>query len=502
MSFDTLLAIAVASLAAAALSVAVLRARPAPAAPPCEGAAPVAFLVDAGEVADATPPAQALLDDLAGSGTDWAALTTLFARRFPGLPTTAEGAEDAAPTRFEDTRGRLTITRVAPGILRLALEDRAPDAAARHRDALDRLELRAMRSAAGLCTDPAWLEDGAGRVTWANAAYRALALETRRWTEGAALPRLFERPAEGTGRLSLALPEGGARRWFDVTLQPERGVCLGHAAPADAAVHGDAAERSFVQTLTKIFAQLSEGLAVFDRERRLALFNPALLDLTGVPADRLSARPDLMAFFDLLRETEVMPEPRDPAAWRKRLDALARPGGGLDYTESWSLPSGLVYRLTVRPQPDGALAVVIEDVTSEVSLTRRFRTDLELGQSVLDALDEALAVFSPQGGLILTNAAYRRIWEVEPDTALRETTHREAADLWQAGCRPGPDWAGLRAALAGEGGAACWHGRLILRSGAAHELTVRPLPGGATLARFRVPEPDALPAPAPAATAS
>jgi PAS domain-containing protein len=252
----------------------------------------------------------------------------------------------------------------------------------------------------------------------------------------------------------------------------------------DAVVHGEAAQRTFVQTLTKIFAQLSVGLAVFDRDRNLALFNPALLDLTGLAAERLSAQPTLLGFFDMLREAQVMPEPRDYAAWRARMADLARPGSEATYSDSWSLPSGLVYRVTGRPQPDGAVAVLIEDVTSEVSLTRRFRTDLELGQAVLDSLDMPLAVFSAQGILVLCNAPYRRLWGVDPDTSLRETTRCDAIDQWQRESLPGTDWEGLRAALAGRGAAAHWQGRILRRGDAPLDLRALPLPGGATLALF------------------
>lgn len=68
--------------------------------------------------------------------------------------------------------------------------------------------------------------------------------------------------------------------------------------------------KNFVQTLTKTFATLSIGLVIFDRNRQLMLFNPALIDLTTLPADFLSARPNLLTVFDKLRDNQIMPEPK------------------------------------------------------------------------------------------------------------------------------------------------------------------------------------------------
>jgi hypothetical protein len=58
-------------------------------------------------------------------------------------------------------------------------------------------------------------------------------------------------------------------------------------------VRAQQAQKNFVQTLTKTFATLAIGLAIFDRNRQLMLFNPALIDLPALPADFLSARPNL-----------------------------------------------------------------------------------------------------------------------------------------------------------------------------------------------------------------
>jgi PAS domain-containing protein len=65
-------------------------------------------------------------------------------------------------------------------------------------------------------------------------------------------------------------------------------------------VRAQQAQKNFVQTLTKTFVTLSIGLAIFDRNRQLMLFNPALIDLTALTADFLSTRPNLLTAFDKL----------------------------------------------------------------------------------------------------------------------------------------------------------------------------------------------------------
>ena len=77
-----------------------------------------------------------------------------------------------------------------------------------------------------------------------------------------------------------------------------------------------------MQTLTKTFAQLPIGLAIFDRNRVLQLFNPALLDLTGLSAEFLIGRPTLASVLDAMREQQVIPEPKDYRSWRKQMVAL------------------------------------------------------------------------------------------------------------------------------------------------------------------------------------
>ena len=64
------------------------------------------------------------------------------------------------------------------------------------------------------------------------------------------------------------------------------------------------------------------GLAVFDKNRRLGLFNPALTDLVKIDAVWLAGRPSLRDFLERLRETRQMPEQKDFASWRRKLSEL------------------------------------------------------------------------------------------------------------------------------------------------------------------------------------
>ena len=162
----------------------------------------------------------------------------------------------------------------------------------------------------------------------------------------------------------------GQQFWFDVNFHEIDDRTVYYALDVTAVVKAEQAQRNFVQTLTKTFATLSIGLAIFDRNRQLVLFNPALVDLTTLPAEFLSARPNLLSVFDKLRDRHIMPEPKNYASWREKLAVLVAAAEGT-FSEVWNLPNGQIYRISGRPHPDGALAFLFEDITAEVSVTRK-----------------------------------------------------------------------------------------------------------------------------------
>ena len=81
-------------------------------------------------------------------------------------------------------------------------------------------------------------------------------------------------------RLEIAGSENGRTIALDAieTAGPD-GARLGLAVDASSALGAERTLARFVRTMTETFAHLNVGLAIFDRNQTLALFNPALVDM-------------------------------------------------------------------------------------------------------------------------------------------------------------------------------------------------------------------------------
>lgn len=422
-----LVAVAVFTTVAGLLALTALTAKTSAAGVFTEMQDGTSFLFDGEALIDATPGARALLSLGPTRGAPWQRLLAYLAPQFPDFEVRIAGlAGDgrlALASQGSSAQTLLLQAELRGGLTRITLLDPEEQSRTVGPDALSlraaQTELDQLRDTISQAPFLVWRESAEGEVTWANAAYLSeatLQLEPGQdlsWP----LPRLFERTASAQGaagqRQMLKLP-GAAARWYDLIGFDDGEGRLLFGLPADAVVQAEGALHEFMQTLTKTFAHLPIGLAIFDRQRQLALFNPALLDLTGLQPDFLALRPTLFAFLDAMRDGNMIPEPKDYRSWRKQMSELEKSATSGLYEETWSLPSGQTYRVIGRPHPNGALALMFEDISTEMSRTRRYRADLELDQAVVDALDEAVAVFSQSGLLVMSNAAYAALWGHDP----------------------------------------------------------------------------------------
>ncbi|WP_238366419.1 PAS-domain containing protein [Mesobacterium pallidum] len=379
--------------------------------------------------------------------------------------------------------------------MRLTVEE--PDAmvADRHRLVLTETQLKSRDKMLQMAPYPIWQSDAEGRILQANPAYITLTQIAGTGMEGGRPARIFDlalgtAPDKQQNRVRMADAEGGLH-WFDICSTPMGDTWMHHAVDINAVVKAELQQRNFVQTLTKTFAHLSTGLAIFDRNRQLVLFNPALVDLTALPIDFLSARPDLSSFFDRMRDKQMMPEPKNYAEWRTKLTRMIADAAAGQHLETWTLPSGQTYRVTGRPHPDGAIAFLFEDISADMSLTRRFRSEIDLGHAVLDTLEEAICVFSRHGVLVYWNKAYTMLWQTDTHDTLAEVDILSSSRHWQKLSAPSPVWGELRDFARNTGVRAGWTAEVTLATGERLDCRVVPLAGGKTLIGFR-PESAAL----------
>ena len=460
------------------------------------------FLFEGATLADASPSALAVFNASPTAESDWERLIAELEPDFPDI---------AADFDALDTRGRIdlmsqdlslvaeTFGKVVRIELLSACGAAAPGTTRSNSRLAEAEELSDLREVVALGPSPAWRLDLNGTLIWANRSYMRLAARSLgvdvselAWP----LPVLFPKDA-GTQpglpmRVSIAVRPAPATLWFDRVGYPTARGGLHFALSCDSAVQAETALRGFVQTLTKTFADLPIGLAVFDRKRQLALFNPALVDLTQIGGEFLSARPTLFAFLDRLREIRMIPEIKDYPTWRESMSDLEKRAATGAYDEAWTLPTGQTYRVIGRPHPDGAVAFLFEDISAETSLTRRFRSELELGQNAIDSFDEAVAIFSPAGQLVVSNAAYASLWHTDAGETIGGVTAQDSVRLWSSQSQSRDLW--LRAAdfVSDIDAEAPDQANVELADGRVVTCRFRRLPGGSSLIGFRTLAPERL----------
>lgn len=432
--------------------------------------------------------AREFISDLALSDPDWTTLRETLEHRFEGLPIYVSETEAPIRTSLQPRSAidpmTVEIEEHVDGLSLILIERERSDTTdhvAMHNVLSTLPNIALVQAVSENAPFPVWQSDGTGQIGWSNAFYKAL--ERRIDRKDAPLFELSITPdvEKHAQRISLKDPAHNRTHWFDVTRQPFEGGHLHFATDVHAVVNAETAQRNFVQTLAKTFAHLATGLAIFDRNRQLVLFNPSLFDLTELRPEFLTARPNLFSFFDQLRDNQIMPEPKNYANWRERIADVISAASDDNFSETWHLPNGLTYRVTGRPHPDGAIAFLFEDISAEISLTRRFRDGADVTRSALDALDHSIAIFNRAGYLQQHNSAMLEFLGQASDQNFINMSVKDVTRLCQKTCQPTPAWGEIRNFVSESVERESWSANLISKDGQAIELRVAPLASGASL---------------------
>jgi len=461
----------------------------------------VVFIFRDHDLIDCSDPARALLKTLAPPGkakdprSELVVLLQFLALRFPDVQSRLAELAQSGPWEMPSHTGDglVLAARFHKGLTQLRLTDTLDEGALL---AIDRLshdaqqkELQTLRAVVRNLPTLIWQSDAHGNILWANTAYiQALqGFEQPDLALAWPLPDLFAQ-AETLPENRLAFEQQGKTYWFSHS-QIDEGPHVTHfATPIDAAVQSEAARRETIQTLSRTFACLPIGLALFDADRRLQVFNPALVDLTGLEPLFLAARPSFEQVLYAMRENRMLPEPKNFNSWRADILDMEKASENGSYAEEWCLEGGRTYLVTGRPQPNGAIALFLQDITSEATLARSFRAEIETAHKVLDQLQQGIVVFSLGGQALLANAHYVQLWETDPCADLADKGLPQALRHWSDNSAPTPFWAQLADFLTTRTDRDAVTGTITLRNGTNLSVTGSWLSGGNIMLSFQHPD--------------
>lgn len=463
------------------------------------------FLINGSSVKAMTAAARALMEDIGNGKSKLALLKMHLQVDCPGIQQDLDAlivdgigfrhhcprADGSAVEILGEPRGNSAVLSIRP-----ASEDARALQKAQEKLGRATREIEFLRRVIDNAPVLAWILTPDNQVTWANEPYRERfdpspgQLPSHRIANafGHVLETvpLTARRDETRARKLVGTPGDTEPHWYEVSeICGPNGSKLGFALETNELVAAEASLRRFVETLTETFAHLPIGLAVFDKNRRLGLFNPALTELVKIDAVWLAGRPSLRDFLERLRETRQMPDQKDFSAWRRKLGELEEGARHGTYQENWVLPSGKVFRVTGRPHPQGALAFLFEDISAAITLERRYRCELELSQATLDKLNEAVAVFNASGSLVFVNTAFESLWDIDPMESLDGPTIGDLSQIWEERCEPSPIWAQLAEFATAEEARTTWSSTVQALDGRRLQILVAPLPDASALVVFR-----------------
>lgn len=239
-----------------------------------------------------------------------------------------------------------------------------------------------------------------------------------------------------------------------------------------------------VEATADMLDGLPLAIAVFDKEQRLHSCNSAYAAMWGLAEDWLETHPTMGEILDSLRGTRKLPEQHDYAAWkaaqlRQFEECIPQ------HEEFWHLASGRSLRVVIRPHLLGGLTVMIKDISETLRLEASFRLLLQVHRATLDTVEDGIAIFGPDGRLVLFNASFAKLWHFAEEELRAQPHFTKVANLAEG--RLGHDgiWGIVSAGLASAEPERCndW-GKSVRADGRIISLSMSRLPNGATIATF------------------
>lgn len=255
-----------------------------------------------------------------------------------------------------------------------------------------------------------------------------------------------------------------------------------HASVRDASSAVENALRQSRQSLMQVIESLSMGIAIFDEAGRLAIYNRSYARMWELPESYLDSQPSESDLLDHLRDTRHLPEQRDFAAWKREQLAIPHTGS---LEEFWHLPQGRSLRVVKQPHLRGGKLIAFEDISEKLFLQTSLNLLLQVQKATLDTLDEGVAIFGPEGRLLLHNAHFADLWRLTDEELAGQPHYGDIARLCAARLGPDETWDVIAANVSEITTDPGVKWRKVQRAdGRIITLSLSRLPNGATIATF------------------
>jgi len=355
------------------------------------------------------------------------------------------------------------------------------------------IELDASHAMLNAISNPAWIRDQNGLLTWVNIPF-AKAVEAK--DPGDAVLRQAEL-LEWRAREAAAAARRAGTPWHERTpavVAGERHMFDIVEVPCEFASAGMAIDLTDLETVradlqrlteahTRTLDQLTTAVAIFDRSQRLIFHNAAYRALWALDQNFVDQKPTDAEILDRLRAAGLLPEQADFRSWKKSFLTSYQ---SLETNQQvWYLPDGRTLRIVVNPNPQGGVTYLFDDVTERFNLESQFNALTRVQGETLDTLKEGVSVFGTDGRLKLFNPAFAKLWKLDPDILASRPHIDRVAELCALLHPEETTWNELRSFVAGlRDERTGFERRLACRDGTVLDCAALPLPDGATLLAF------------------
>jgi signal transduction histidine kinase len=277
---------------------------------------------------------------------------------------------------------------------------------------------------------PAWTRDTDGRIDWCNRPYAGAvdAPDEQSAIDGGG--ELFD-PAlrreatvavkeSGAWNRRASAVVGGERRTFDAVEARTRVGSAGVARDVSEIVALKAEMERNEDDYSRMIDRLSTAVAIFDKAKRLTLYNAAYCQIWSLEPAFLDQGPSDGEILDRLRAKRQLPEQVDFRAWKAQQMGAYQ---AIEPSESvWHLPDGRALRVVTSPNPKGGVTYLYDDATQSYALASQVTALTHVQGETLDALKEGVAAFGADGRMKLFNPAFAELWGIDSEI-LRDRPH-------------------------------------------------------------------------------